>query len=58
VCEKFELAGMIVARSILDDRLIDLPISPLMWDLVFDKKLNIHSLKKLDLSLFSFLSDL
>jgi len=29
------MVGLIVGRSILDDRLVDLPLSPLMWDLVF-----------------------
>lgn len=33
--EKFALAGAMVARSLLDDRLINLSISPVMWDLVF-----------------------
>jgi hypothetical protein len=26
-----------MAKSILDNRLIDLPLSPLMWDLIFGK---------------------
>ena len=37
ICDKFALIGALVGKSILDDRLIDLPISKLMWDLVFDK---------------------
>jgi len=28
---------MMIAKSISDDRLIDLPISPLFWDLVLGK---------------------
>lgn len=46
--EKFTLAGAITARSILDDRLVDLPLSPLMWDLVLGRKFSLHHLKKLD----------
>jgi E3 ubiquitin-protein ligase TRIP12 len=34
ICEKFQLAGIFVARSITDDRLMDLPISQLMWDIL------------------------
>jgi hypothetical protein len=31
------MIGTYVAKSILDDRLIDIPISPLMWDLILGK---------------------
>lgn len=37
VYEIFRLTGMMIAKSISDDRLIDLPISPLMWDLLLGK---------------------
>ncbi len=37
VYEVFRLAGMMIAKSISDDRLIDLPISPLFWDLILGK---------------------
>ena len=37
VYEVFRLSGMMVAKSISDDRLIDLPLSPLFWDLVLGK---------------------
>jgi hypothetical protein len=37
VYEVFRLAGMMVAKSISDDKLIDLPLSPLFWDLVLGK---------------------
>lgn len=36
-CSLFQLAGTFVAKSIIDDRLIDMPLSPLMWDLVLGK---------------------
>ena len=36
-CSLFQLAGSFVAKSIVDDRLIDIPISPLMWDLIIGK---------------------
>lgn len=36
-CSLFQLAGTFVAKSIIDDRLIDMPLSPLMWDLILGK---------------------
>ena len=39
-CNLFKLAGTFVAKSIIDDRLIDMPLSPLMWDLVLGKVSN------------------
>jgi hypothetical protein len=47
-----------VARSLIDDRLINLSISPVMWDLVFGKKFNIFTLKKLDQNMFNLFADL
>ena len=35
--ELFRLAGTMVAKSIVDDRLIDLPLSPLMWQIMLGK---------------------
>ena len=58
ICDKFALIGALVGKSILDDRLIDLPISKLMWDLVFDKKLNLFHLKEIDENLFNILCKL
>lgn len=43
VYDLFRLAGMMVAKSISDDKLIDLPLSPLFWDLVLGKVSLIHS---------------
>lgn len=50
--------GTMIAKSILDDRLINLPLSPLMWDLVFDCKMNLFSLKYLDAGLYALFSEL
>ena len=58
VCHKFNLAGIFVAKSICDSRLIDLPISELMWDLLLGKRKTIFDLKKLDDNLFSLYSEL
>ena len=37
VYEIFRMIGIMVAKSISDDRLIDLPLSSLFWDLVLGK---------------------
>jgi hypothetical protein len=47
-----------VAKSVLDDRYIDMPISELMWDLVFERKKNLYDLKKLDANMFALFSEL
>jgi E3 ubiquitin-protein ligase TRIP12 len=44
----FRLSGMMIAKSISDDRLIDLPLSPLFWDLMLGKKMNIFDVERLD----------
>jgi hypothetical protein len=36
----FQLAGTFTAKSIIDDRLIDLSFSSLMWDLILGKVSN------------------
>ena len=40
ICQLFQLAGTFIAKSIIDDRLIDLPLSSLMWDLILGKVSN------------------
>ena len=40
VYELFRLSGMMIAKSISDDKLIDLPVSPIFWDLVLGKVSN------------------
>lgn len=47
-----------MAKSVSDGRLIDLPISSLMWDLVMGKKVNLFDLKRLDMNLFNMFADL
>ena len=37
VMQLFRMAGTFLAKSIVDDKLIDLPISGLMWDLLLGK---------------------
>lgn len=58
ICEKFQLAGVFVAKSITDSRLIDLPLSKIMWDLLLGKKKNLFDLMYLDKDLFNLFSEL
>jgi E3 ubiquitin-protein ligase TRIP12 len=39
--ELFRLTGTMIAKSIVDNKLIDLPLSPLFWDLLLGK-VNTH----------------
>jgi hypothetical protein len=53
------MMGTFLAKSILDDRLIDLPISQQMWDLVFDRQTkSIYDVQYLDRGLYEMLIDL
>ena len=47
-----------MAKSIVDDRLIDLPLSPLWWDILLGRKMNLFDLEKLDKDLFKVFADL
>ena len=52
------MVGLFIAKSICDNRLIDLPISGVMWDLLLGKRKNLFDLKSLDTTLFNLISDL
>jgi len=41
------MTGTFMAKSIIDGRLMDMPLSPAMWDLIFGKQVNLFSLKPL-----------
>ena len=44
ISKLFRLAGTFVAKSIVDNKLIDLPISSIMWDLLLGKVSNLFYL--------------
>lgn len=58
IYDVFRLTGMMIAKSISDDRLIELPLSPVFWDLVLGKKMNIFDLERLDPNIFKVFADL
>jgi hypothetical protein len=48
-----------VAKSICDDRLIDLPLSSVFWDLVLaNKKMNLFDLERIDKDFFKIFAEL
>jgi hypothetical protein len=48
VYDIWRLLGSMVAKSIVDDRLIDLPFNPLFWDVVLNKKMSLFDLEKIE----------
>lgn len=50
--EKFQLifrcAGTLVARSILDERMVDLPFHSVFWDVILEKPLFLEDVMKID----------
>lgn len=37
ISKLFMILGYVIARGIYDDRLIDIPLNPLFWDIVLEK---------------------
>mmetsp|Transcript_42376 Transcript_42376/g.49395 ORF Transcript_42376/g.49395 Transcript_42376/m.49395 type:complete len:103 (-) Transcript_42376:788-1096(-) len=48
----FELVGTVIARSIMDERLVDLPISVVFWKLVFSETAILDDMEKIDKPLY------
>jgi len=48
----FRTLGILVARAILDCRTIDLPMSEVWWDLVFDRRTRLENIKGLNEELY------
>lgn len=46
-----------MAKAIVDDRQIDLPISPLFWRLCMGSQMSIFDVHKLDETVFSTLAE-
>lgn len=47
---------MLVARAILDERLLDLPLNTLFWDLLLENPIHLEDLKKMDRQLYGTMS--
>lgn len=57
IYEMFRLCGTIIAKAIVDDRQIDLPISPLFWRLCLGEKLTIFDLRSIDEAVYGTIAE-
>jgi E3 ubiquitin-protein ligase TRIP12 len=57
IYEMFRMCGTIVAKAIVDDRQIDMPISPLFWKLCLGDKLTIFDLRTIDEAVFGTVAE-
>lgn len=46
--EIFEFIGLIIARAILDERILDLPLNPVFWKLILNQKVDFSDFKKIE----------
>ena len=58
ICQLFKYAGWLCARTIIDDRLSDLPFADIFWELVLGKNATISDLKKVDMRNGAFFVEL
>ncbi len=56
--EKFKLLGFIIGRALYDDRLLDIPLSRIFWDVVLFRPISIDNIKIIDNELGKTLLDL
>ena len=57
IYEIYRLCGTLIAKAIVDDRQIDLPISPLFWRLCIGDQLSIFEMQKVDDTVFNTLAE-
>ena len=53
----FKLLGFIIGRAIYDDRLLDIPLNKVFWNLILDKPVLFKNIKIIDSNLYKTLSD-
>ena len=46
--ELFEFIGLIIARAILDERILDLPLNPVFWKLILKQKVDFSDFKRIE----------
>ncbi len=54
----FKLLGTIVARAVLDQRVIDLPLSKTFWDLILDRGIGMEDMVLLDKGLYKTMHEM
>ena len=52
----FHVLGQGIARAIIDQKILDIPISPLFYDLVLDRPITFDKLACIDRQLYQTLS--
>jgi len=57
VLKLFKLLGFIIGRAIFDDRLLDIPLSKVFWNLALDKPILFKNIKIVDSNLYKTLND-
>lgn len=57
ILNKWQLLGFIVARALYDDRLIDIPLSKIFWDIVLERAVPISSIEIIDKDLGKIMND-
>lgn len=53
----FQILGFVIARSLYDDRLINIPLSNIFWDSVLERPINFYLLYDLDADLGNAIKD-
>lgn len=51
--ELFKFVGVVIAKAMLDDHMVDLPLSPAFWTLVFRRNYAVTDLQYIDRDLAS-----
>lgn len=57
ILNKWQLLGFIIARALYDDRLIDIPLSKVFWDIVLERAVPISSIQIFDKDLGKIMND-
>lgn len=58
ICHHFKVIGAVAARSLLDDRVFNLPLSKTFWDILLERPVTRKSIEPLNKHLFQILHDL
>ena len=58
IVDLFEFMGSLIAKCIIDNRLIDLPFNPLFWELALGAQFTLWDIQRIDPLLGQFISQL
>ena len=57
IIKMFKLLGYIIGRAIYDDRLLDIPLNKVFWNLLLDRPITFKYIKYIDINLYKTLND-